>query len=92
MLACERGLTDMLFDKYKGLDRRDLERAISHEKTRKIVRRHISRETIGLVKQDSLEPVSEKEMNELGVGKTRLMATDEALHEVGETVNVIVGK
>ena len=37
MLACEKGLTDMLLQKSSGLAKKDLVRAMSHEKTREVV-------------------------------------------------------
>ena len=83
----------------------DIKRAMSHPATKEIVQKHMAKGNVKLVHKDSFEPVFQKQMSEIGEKgaaatnddtlihdpeEAQLVATQEALREMGNTVNELV--
>ena len=78
---------------------------MSHPATQEVVQKHVAKGNVKLVHEDSLEPVFQKQMSEIGEKgaaatndesllhdpeEAKLVATQEALKEMGDTVNELV--
>ena len=108
-MSVQRKLTKLLADHTdEAVTPDDLKRAMSHPETQEVVKKHVAKGNVQLVHKDSLEPVFQKQMSEIGErgaaaaggpdetlldgdpDDAQLMATEEALKEVGDKVNELV--
>ena len=67
LIAVQRKLEDLLVahtDEHVSPD--EIQRAMSHPATQEAVQKHVARGNVKLVHKDSLEPVFQKQMSEIG--------------------------